>query len=210
MNNPRVEPPYDLSPDHTVLLGVDYQQAFGEGAWEEVPGANVAIAQMRRAAHAWRTTGGRIVWVREAYLPEDFPAPIRDEVVARHPLMDGTVNTAFHAGLVEPGDITLVKKGFSAYAASDLPAVLRDHGWDTVVMGGLTTPICVTTTADGLSMSGTRVVILADACASQPFEGVCAERAHEVALARFRYQFGQTLTTDEFLAKLTPAELART
>ena len=30
-SNPLAEPPYDVSPGHTVLLGVDYQQGFGDG-----------------------------------------------------------------------------------------------------------------------------------------------------------------------------------
>lgn len=33
-SNPRVEEPYDLSPDHTVMLGVDFELGFGDGAWE--------------------------------------------------------------------------------------------------------------------------------------------------------------------------------
>ena len=202
MPNPRIEASYDLSPSHTVLLGVDFQQAFGEDAWEHVPGANRAVANFRLAARAWRSAGGQVVMVKEAYLPTDFPEPVRDEIVAHHPLMEGTTNTTFHAHLVEDTDIVLVKKGFSAYAASRLPEVLSEGGWDTVVMGGLTTPICVATTSDGLSMAGTKVVILSDACASQPFDGVPAEVAHEVALARFRYQFGQTLTTGEFVGQL--------
>ena len=67
-------------------------------------------------------------------------------------------------------------------------------------MGGLTTPICVGTTSDDLSMAGINVVILEDACASQSFEGVSAQDAHAFALARFRYQFGQTMTSHEFSA----------
>jgi nicotinamidase-related amidase len=65
-------------------------------------------------------------------------------------------------------------------------------------MGGLTTPICVGTTSDDLSMAGVKVVILEDACASQPFDGFSAADAHAFALARFRYVFGQTMTTKEF------------
>jgi hypothetical protein len=42
------------------------------------------------------------------------------------------------------------------------------------------------------------VVILADACASQPFDEFSAADAHEFALARFRYLFGQTMTAEEF------------
>lgn len=205
-NNPRVEEPYDLSPDHTVLLGVDLQQGFGDGAWEHTPDAPTAVAHFRSAATAWRATEGRVIMVREIYYPSDYPGadgqPIAD-VVAHHPLMSGRVNAEFYPELVEPGDLVMRKTGFSAVADANLLEVLAEHGWDTVVMGGLTTPICVGTTADGLSMAGIKVVILEDACASQPFEGFSAQEAHAFALARFRYQFGQTLTTQEFIERLT-------
>ncbi|MEA2641190.1 MAG: hypothetical protein QOF51_2584, partial [Chloroflexota bacterium] len=54
--------------------------------------------------------------------------------------------------------------------------------------------------SDGLSMAGIKVVVLEDACASQPFDGFSAQEAHAFALARFRYQFGQTMTTEQFTA----------
>jgi len=112
--------------------------------------------------------------------------------------MSGRDNAEFHPGLVEPGDLVMRKTGFSAVAAGNLLEILAEHGWDTVVMGGLTTPICVGTTSDDLSMAGLNVVILEDACASQPFDGFSAQQAHAFAIARFRYQFGQTMTTNEF------------
>jgi len=65
-------------------------------------------------------------------------------------------------------------------------------------MGRLTTPICEGTTSDDLSMAGAKVVILEDACASQPFEGFSGQDAHAFALARLLYQFGQTMTTRQF------------
>jgi hypothetical protein len=48
------------------------------------------------------------------------------------------------------------------------------------------------------SMAGIKVVILEDACASQSFEDFSAQEAHAFALARFRYLFGQTMTTKAF------------
>src|SRR5690349_15189003 len=202
-NNPRVQEPYDLSPDHTVLLGVDLQQGFGDGAWEHTPDAPSAVAHFRDAALSWRRAGGRVLMCREIYYPGDYPGddgqPIA-EVVANHPLMSGRVNAEFYPGLVEPEDLVMRKTGFSAVANGNLLEILAEHGWDTVVMGGLTTPICVGTTSDGLSMAGIRVVVLEDACASQPFDGFTAQEAHAFALARFRYQFGQTMTTDRFTA----------
>ena len=200
-SNPRVEEPYDLRPDHTVMLGVDFQQGFGNGAWEHTPDAPTAVENFRAAATSWRAAGGRVIMCREIYYPSDYPGPDGEpieEIVDRHPLMSGRDNAEFYPGLVEPADLVMRKKGFSAVAAGNLLEILADNRWDTVVMGGLTTPICVGTTSDGLSMAGIKVVILEDACASQPFDGFSAADAHRFALARFRYQFGQTMTTHAF------------
>lgn len=200
-NNPRIEEPYDLNPRHTVMLGVDFQQGFGDGAWEHTPDAPSAVAHFAQAAANWRGAGGRVIMCREIYYPTDYPGPDGEpiaEVVEHHPLMSGQSNAEFYPGLVEPEDLVMRKKGFSAVASGNLLEILAEHGWDTVVMGGLTTPVCVGTTADGLSMAGIKVVILEDACASQPFEGFSAQEAHAFAIARFRYQFGQTLTSEEF------------
>jgi biuret amidohydrolase len=200
-SNPRLEAPYDLSPDHTVMLGVDFQQGFGDGAWEHTPEAPVAVANFREAAASWRRAGGRVILCREIYYPSDFLGPDGEpiaDVVAHHPLMSGRDNAEFYPGVVEPGDLVMRKTGFSAVAAGNLLEILAEHGWDTVVMGGLTTPICVGTTSDDLSMAGFKVVILEDACASQSFEGFSAQDAHAFAISRFRYQFGQTMTVQEF------------
>jgi nicotinamidase-related amidase len=201
-NNPRVEEPYDLSPVHTVVLGIDFQQGFGSGAWEHTPDALAAVSNFAKAAASWRGAGGRVVMCREIYYPSDYLGPDGQPIAAvveHHPLMAGRNNAEFYPGLVEPEDLVMRKTGFSAVAAGNLLEILAEHGWDTVVMGGLTTPVCVGTTSDGLSMAGIKVVILEDACASQPFEGFSAQDAHAFTLARFRYQFGQTMTSDEFI-----------
>jgi nicotinamidase-related amidase len=200
-SNPRVEEPYDLSPAHTVLLGVDFQQGFGDGAWEHTPDAAAAVGKFRAAAISWRGAGGRVIMCREIYYPHDYVGPDGEpiaDVVANHPLMSGRDNAEFHQNLVAPEDLLMRKTGFSAVTSGNLLEILDEHGWDTVVIGGLTTPICVGTTSDSLSMAGVKVVILEDACASQSFEGFSAQEAHAFALARFRYLFGQTLTTEQF------------
>ena len=200
-NNPRIEEPYDLRPSHTVLLGVDFQLGFCEGGWEDTPGATAAVENFRVAARAWRAAGGHVVLCREIYYPSDYVGadgtPIQ-AIVDNHPLMDGREQSQFYPDLVHEGDIVMRKKGFSAVQAGNLLEILAEHGWDTVVMGGLTTPICVGITADDLSMAGIKVVVLSDACASQSFDGVAAADAHRVTLARLRYQFTQTMTSAQF------------
>jgi len=183
------------------MLGVDFQLAFGDGAWEHTPDAAAAVARFREAAASWRGAGGRVIMCREIYYPSDYPGadgePLED-VVAHHPLMSGRDNAQFYPGLVEPEDLVMRKTGFSAVAAAICSRSSPSTGGTPWSWGGLTTPICVGTTSDDLSMAGLKVVILEDACASQPFEGFSAEDAHAFALARFRYLFGQTMTTADF------------
>ena len=91
-SNPRIEQPYDLSPDHTVLLGVDFQQGFGDRAWEHTPDAAAAVNQFRQAAASWRGAGGRVIMCREIYFASDFLGPDGEpnaDIVANHPLMSG-------------------------------------------------------------------------------------------------------------------------
>ena len=95
------------------------------------------------------------------------------------------------------------KTTFSAVLSSDLPAQLRARGADTVVVGGLTTPICVQTTVDGLSMAGIRVAVLSDATASQPIGTYSAELAHVFSIARMDYLVGQVITTEDLIRSLS-------
>jgi nicotinamidase-related amidase len=85
---------------------------------------------------------------------------------------------------------------------SDLVDQLRARDIDTVVVGGLTTPICVQTTVDGLSMVGLKVIVLADACASQAIGALSAEQAHEAAIQRLAYLFAAVEDTSAFIAKV--------
>ena len=128
-NNARREDPYDLGVDHTVLLGVDYQQGFGEDAWEHTPGAAAAVARFRDAAAVWRQAGGRVVMCREIYYPSDYLGadgePLAD-VVANHPLMSGRLNAEFYPDLVQPGDLVMRKTGFSAVSCGNLLEILAE------------------------------------------------------------------------------------
>jgi len=86
--------------------------------------------------------------------------------------------------------------------SSDLVDQLLARNVDTVVVGGLTTPICVQTTVDGLSMVGLKVILLADACASQAIGTLSAEQAHAAAVQRMAYLFAAVEDTGAFVARV--------
>ncbi len=190
---PGVPVSYDLAPAHTALISVDFQLAFGDGGWEQVPHAGAAAKRFSALAAAWRAAGGTVIHVHTTFFTgEKVPE-------GREALMEGAVGASFYADLVEDDDILIRKIGFSAVNGSDLLDVLKARGFDTAVVGGLTTPICVETTCDGLSMAGIRVAVLSDATASQPIGEYSAELAHEFSIARMGYLVGQVITTEELM-----------
>jgi nicotinamidase-related amidase len=117
-------------------------------------------------------------------------------------LAEGTPAAEAYPGLVLDGDLVVYKTTFSAALSSDLVDRLRARSIDTVVVGGLTTPICVQTTVDGLSMTGLKVILLADACASQAIGTLSAEQAHAAAVQRMAYLFAAVEDTDAFVARV--------
>jgi biuret amidohydrolase len=190
---PGVPVSYDLAPAHTALISVDFQLAFGDGGWEHVPHADAAAKRFGVLATRWRAEGGVVIHVHTTfYKGEKVPA-------GRETLMEGGAGAAFYPDLVEDGDILIRKIGFSAVNGSNLLEELKERGFDTAIVGGLTTPICVETTCDGLSMAGIRVAVLSDATASQPIGEYSAELAHEFSIARMGYLVGQVITTEELI-----------
>jgi len=194
---------YEIDPRTTALVGVDFQRGFGHG-FEPVPHADAAVANFIALARAWRAAGGTVVHVHTTYTHERRPTGrITDFVPGiADALSEGSPMAAFYDGMVEAGDVLVPKTTFSAVVSSDLLGELQRRGLDTAVVGGLTTPICVQTTVDALSMSGTKVVLLEDACASQPMGTLSAEEAHDAAVARMGYLFAHVTTTRDVMAVL--------
>lgn len=198
---------YPIDPATTALVSVDFQVGFGRDSWEPVPHADAAVRNFIRAAQAWREIGGTVIHVHIAYTPERGPTGRMTDFISdiAGALAKDSPATVFYDGLIQDGDILVPKTTFSAVISSDLLAQLQSRHFDTAVVGGLTTPICVQTTVDGLSMSGIKVVLLEDACASQAIGRFSAEQAHQAAVDRMGYLFAQIETTAGFIASAKAA-----
>ncbi|HTW88519.1 MAG TPA: cysteine hydrolase [Candidatus Binataceae bacterium] len=198
---------YPIDTATTALVSVDYQVGFGRDAWEAVPHADAAVRNFVRAAQAWREIGGTVIHVHVALTPERGPTGRMTDFVpdAARALGEDSPATVFYDGVVRDGDILVRKTTFGAVISSDLLAQLQSRHFDTAVVSGLTTPICVQTTVDGLSMSGIKVVLLEDACASQAIGQFSAEQAHLAAVERMGYLFAQIETTAGFIASAKAA-----
>ena len=200
---------YQIDARRTALVSVDFQVGFGEAAWEPVPHAAAAVENFRTAAKLWRAAGGTVMHVQTYYTAEARPAGRMEDFAPdiAEALAEGAPAAAAYPDLVLPGDVLIRKLCFSATCSSDLLERLRAGGYDTAVVGGLTTPICVQTTVDGLSMAGIKTVVLADACASQAIGSLSAEAAHDAAIERMGYVFAGIGTAAGFARRVAELDV---
>lgn len=92
-----------------------------------------------------------------------------------------------------------------AFIGTDLEARLRQADIDTLVMVGLTTGHCVSSTARLASDLGFRTYVVADATAAHAVTGFDGtyyppQLIHDNALATLHGEFSTVLTTDQLLA----------
>jgi len=99
-------------------------------------------------------------------------------------------------------DIVLKKTEFNAFSGTKLDRILCRLQRPTLVIAGLTTPICIESTVRSAHQRGFNTIVLSDACASQAMGNETAEQAHQSAIGRMGYVFSQIMTTDEFIENI--------
>jgi ureidoacrylate peracid hydrolase len=167
-----------LEPKRTAHLIVDMQNGFmEEGAPVEVPMARGIVAEVNRLSAAMRAAGGRNYFLRYTTPHGEVPGwPImwnRLGPKGARTHQDAFTPGAHHWQLwptieVEDGDVLLDKHRFSAFTpgTSDLPAMLRADGIDTVIISGTLTNCCCESTARDAMQNNYRVIMAADANAA--------------------------------------------
>ena len=97
------------------------------------------------------------------------------------------------------GEPVIDKPGKGAFYQTDLDLMLRNRGIETLLVGGVTTEVCVNTTVREANDRGYRCVVLADCCASYFPE------FHAMGLAMIKAQggiFGSVATSRSLLDAL--------
>lgn len=175
-----------LAPRRTALLVIDMQRDFlhpdgyAARAGMDVAPLQETIAPVSRLLDAARAAGLTVVHTREGHLHDLSDCPPTKlarsrkagaEIGSHGPmgrlLVRGEHGHDFIDALKpRPGEFVIDKPGYSAFEHTTLAQVLTTRAIDTLILCGITTEVCVSSTLRAAVDSGYRCITAGDACAS--------------------------------------------
>jgi nicotinamidase-related amidase len=178
-----------------VLIPIDLQRAFDDPSWGRRNNPDLEAQGLRLLA-AWRRAGRPVINVKH------------NSSEAGSTLRAGQPGNAFKSGF-EPqaGEALIEKTVNAAFIGTSLEADLRARGVNQILVFGLTTDMCVSTTARVGANLGFEVLVVGDVCAT--FDQVApdgaamaAELLHRAHLTTLNTEFARVVNADEVVAGL--------
>ncbi len=187
-----------MEPVRSLLLLIDLQRAFCE------PDGSMAtqgrpIETMREAARHCqalavqaRTSGVPVAWTRMMLKPDysdgGMVTRLRPGLMKIGALRAGTPDVGL-CSLVAAGpeDLLIDKPRYSSLYATKLEDVLRQRRINRIIIGGVTTSMCVETTVRDLAQRDYEVVVIEEAC------GDFDAPRHAASLAAMKFGFAHVL-----------------
>src|SRR6201987_481402 len=195
--------PIKLDWSTTALVIIDMQRDFMEpGGFGETLGNDVsqlarAVKPIGSVLSMARDTGMLVIHTREGHSPDLSDAPpakvergapslrIGDPGPMGRILIRGEAGHDIIPELYPlDTEILIDKPGKGAFYATELDEVLRKYGIENLLVGGVTTEVCVNTTVREANDRGYRCVVISDGCASYFPE------FHEMGLRMIKAQGG--------------------
>jgi nicotinamidase-related amidase len=187
----------NMLPENAVLIIIDIQAGFDDPKWGARNNPE-AESNVRRLLGTWRKSGLPVVHTQ--HLSTEEASPLRP----------GQPGCEFKSeARPESGEPVFGKKVNSAFIGTELESYLRNQGYDTLVIAGLTTNHCVSTTARMAGNLGFKTYVVSDATATferKDHEGrhYSAEEVHAISLANLHEEFATILSTETVIESVRP------
>jgi ureidoacrylate peracid hydrolase len=189
-----------------VLLLIDMQQGFcgAQGSsgrrGRDVAVLKPAVESAARLLPACRAAKIPVVFTRMAFAPDYadgglLTAELRPHLKPNNDLRADLPDAEIMPEIAPmPGERVLNKQRYSAVIKTDLESWLRARGRDSLIVGGVTTGMCVESTVRDLAQLDFKVFIVPEAC------GDFSAANHARAMDTFALAFGRVVPEAKMIA----------
>jgi len=179
----------------TALLVIDVQKGFDDPSWgkRNNPDAESNIALL---LSEWHQHERPIIHIRHCSVEPN--SPLRPELPG---------NEFKEEAQPLPGEKQFSKSVNSAFIGTELEKYLREHGISSLVIVGLTTDHCVSTSTRMAANLGFNVTLISDATATFDREGYdgtlySADDIHKINLVSLNGEFCIVRSTEDLLKQI--------
>jgi nicotinamidase-related amidase len=169
----------ELDPKSTALVLIDLQKGILANTLAPTT-AQELLARGQALAERFRAAKATVVLVNVSF-SADGGDMLRQRVDEAPAIPAGGFPAGwneFPPGLMQPGDLVITKRQWSAFYGTELDLQLRRRGIRCIVLGGVATQIGVESTARQAHEHGYELVIVKDATTSSVAEGHAMSMKH--------------------------------
>ena len=188
-------------PHDVALVVIDVQKGFDDPKWGKRNNPQ-AEANIARLLEVWRDFGRPVIHIQ--HCSKDQGSPFR---------ADSPGNAFKEVAKPVQGELVIQKSVNSAFIGTDLESHLRSQRITGLVIVGLTTDHCVSTTARMAGNLGFTTFVVSDATATFDRSGPNGKKhkaadVHEVSLVSLHQEFATVVDTQNLISGLEASNRA--